>query len=260
MPRHVFPASSTHEDHLAWCRQRLAERLRIPEPLPTVRRPRPEPDAPLPEMFDRLPFQRKGERQRPPPPPAGTPLHVIVSSIFEGAISPPSPLALKRRERRAEREAAAKAAAREAKAAARAAKTAAREAETEPPAFLVQIGLAMLVGFKDLRGPKADEVLAALNDRRPPNMPAGERIAGIRSFGLSRRMTITLRLTDSYDAFVDISWDRLHTWFTWKFSSQVSVSFGWLVDAGCWWRQEGSSGREVLSVAPNPAYRINGQT
>lgn len=126
MPRYVFPASSTHEDHLAWCRQRLAEPLKIPEPLPTVRRPRPEPDAPLPEMFDRLPIQRKGERQRPAPPPAGTPLHVIVSQLFEGAISPPSPLALKRRERRAEKEAAAKEAAQEAKDKVKAARKAAR--------------------------------------------------------------------------------------------------------------------------------------
>lgn len=67
-------------------------------------------------MFDRLPIQRKGERQRPAPPPAGTPLYKVVGEIFKGVIRPPSPLAEKRRARRAEREAAAKAAAREAKA------------------------------------------------------------------------------------------------------------------------------------------------
>lgn len=126
MPRHVFPATATHADMLAWCRQRLAEPLKIPEPLPTVRRPRHEPEPRLPEMFDRLPIQKKGEKQRPAPPAPGTPLHVIVSSIFEGAISPPSPLALKRRERKAEREAAVKAEAREAKDKAKTARKAAR--------------------------------------------------------------------------------------------------------------------------------------
>lgn len=157
MARHVFPASSTHADHLAWCRLRLAEPLTIPQPLPTLRKPRAEPVAPLPEMFDRLPVQRKGEKQRPAPPPAGTPLHVIVSGIFEGAISPPSALALKRRERRAEREAAAKAAALEAKAATK--PKAEAPPSTEPDAMerLVASGIAneYIAGLGALRDPDA---------------------------------------------------------------------------------------------------------
>lgn len=97
-------------------------------------------------LFERLPLQRKGERQRPAPPAPGTPLHVVLTRRLAGVISPPSPLALKRRERKAEREAAVKAAAREAKAVAREAKAAAKaepSPSTEPDAIdkLVAAGI-----------------------------------------------------------------------------------------------------------------------
>lgn len=62
MPRHVFPSSATHADMLAWCRIRLAEPMKVPEPLPTQRRPRAEPEPPLPLLFENLPEQRRPER------------------------------------------------------------------------------------------------------------------------------------------------------------------------------------------------------
>lgn len=121
MPRIVFPVGTPPEVLAAWLAEAQAAPYSGPIELPIVRQAKAAPPPPMDSLFDRLPIQRRGERQRPAPPPAGTPLHAVVSSIFEGAISPPSPLALKRRERRAEREAAAKAAAREARIASKAA-------------------------------------------------------------------------------------------------------------------------------------------
>ncbi|MGU3543550.1 hypothetical protein [Methylobacterium sp. A52T] len=92
-----------------------------------------------------------------------------MSQLFEGAISPPSPLALKRRERRAEREAAAKAEAQEAKAAAKAARKAKAAAppSAEPDAMerLVASGIA-------------NEYIAGLGALRDPDAPWSPRSIG----------------------------------------------------------------------------------
>lgn len=165
MPREVFKVGTPPEVLSAWIARAQDARYVGPIELPIVRQPKAEPAPPQPALFDRLPVQRKGERQRPAPPPPGTPLHVIVSSLFEGALSPPSPLALKRRERKAEREAAAKAAARQAKAAA---KTKAEPApSTEPDAMerLVASGIA-------------NEYIAGLGALKDPDTPYSPRSIG----------------------------------------------------------------------------------
>lgn len=60
--RHIFPANSSQADMLDWVRQRHAEPLTIPTPLPIVRRrPRP-PEDPLPLLFEFLPEQRRPDR------------------------------------------------------------------------------------------------------------------------------------------------------------------------------------------------------
>ncbi|QGY03181.1 hypothetical protein MMSR116_15780 [Methylobacterium mesophilicum SR1.6/6] len=164
MAREVFKVGTPPEVLSAWIAEAQAARYVGEIELPIVRRPKAEPPPPMDSLFDRLPVQRKGERQRPAPPPPGTPLHVVVSGIFEGALSPPSPLAVKRRERREERAAVAKAEAREAKAAAREAKAAAKaKAEeapsTEPDAMerLVASGISneYLAGLGALQDPDA---------------------------------------------------------------------------------------------------------
>ncbi|MFC6743514.1 hypothetical protein [Methylobacterium tardum] len=93
----------------AWVAKAQAAPFIRPIDLPTVRRAPAEPPPPAPPLFDRLPIQRKGERQRPAPPAPGTPLHVVLTEHLAGVISPPSALSLKRMERRAERQAKSKA-------------------------------------------------------------------------------------------------------------------------------------------------------
>lgn len=112
MPRISFPADTPLADLRDWIASAVAEAFTTARVLPHLRRPRPEPEPALPLLFEALPVQRRGEppvaapspeaRQAPAP---GTPIAKVLLAHFEGAITPPSPLALKRRARKAEREA-----------------------------------------------------------------------------------------------------------------------------------------------------------
>lgn len=161
--REVFPHDTPPSVFRTWLAKAAAAEFHLPRRLPIVRPAPAGPLLPLPSLFEALPVQRQGEPPvaqpepevpaRPQPPAPGTPLDQVLLAHFSGAITPPSPLAMKRRERKAEREAAA---------------VAARVSVADPPA----------------RGPSPEDVAyvqAAILDILPKGWPSyAQEVLSIR--------------------------------------------------------------------------------
>jgi hypothetical protein len=90
----------------AWLAEAVAAPFHTPRVLPRLTRPRPKP-APLPEPEPGLLALLDAALPPATKPRAGERVEDLLARHFEGVIIPPSPLALRRRELRRQREAAA---------------------------------------------------------------------------------------------------------------------------------------------------------
>ncbi|MCJ2078770.1 hypothetical protein MKK68_24535 [Methylobacterium sp. E-016] len=114
MPRRPSFAANTPTASLReWIANAVAELFQTPRVLPILRRPPPEPEPPLPLLFEDLPEQRRGEPGpvMPAPDPEPTveldprdfPNAALMSRIIGDALPPPSALTVTRRRLKRER-------------------------------------------------------------------------------------------------------------------------------------------------------------
>ncbi|UHC17734.1 hypothetical protein LRS73_07655 [Methylobacterium currus] len=131
---------------------------------------------------------------------------------------PPSPLALRRRQLKEERERAGRIAA-------------IAEGSLE---YLAAIGLPQPQGLREIRGPEAAEALAALN-ARPPGFVEAVKIKAIRR-GVDY-CTLTLVLSDATEARVTARWQMGDRAYEWVNTDHLPRRiYAWLQDTGEWFK------------------------
>ncbi|QRE76832.1 hypothetical protein [Methylobacterium aquaticum] len=137
--------------------------------------------------------------------------------LLARTVIPPSPLAMRRRQLKEERERAGRVAA----------------IAEGPSAYLAAIGLPQLESLCEIWSIEAAEALAALNARRPPSFVEATRIKGIRRG--AGYCTLTLLLSDGTEARVTARWQMGDRRYEWVNPDHLPRhTYAWFPDTGEW--------------------------